>query len=60
MRESLHQLGEVIVNAAKQPLGSRYRIVGVLGEGNSNSIYVVEDITLTLKSVPIVSPFIHK
>ncbi|OUL18450.1 hypothetical protein BV378_35805 [Nostoc sp. RF31YmG] len=45
MRVSLHQPGDVIVDAAKQPLSDRYRIIDILGEGNSGITYAAEDLT---------------
>ncbi len=45
MRVSLHQIGDVIVDAAKQPLSDRYRIIDILGEGNSGITYAAEDLT---------------
>ncbi|OUL35145.1 hypothetical protein BV372_12330 [Nostoc sp. T09] len=35
----------MIVDAAKQPLSDRYRIIDILGEGNSGITYVAEDLT---------------
>ncbi|AFZ57461.1 protein kinase [Anabaena cylindrica FACHB-243] len=45
MDGSLHQLGDAIIDATKQPPCNRYRIINILGEGNSGITYAAEDIT---------------
>jgi serine/threonine protein kinase len=44
MAGSLHQPGDVIVDATKQPPSDRYRIINILGKGNSGITYAAEDI----------------
>ncbi|BCL38230.1 serine/threonine-protein kinase [Nostoc sp. MS1] len=53
MARSLHQPGDVIVDPTKQPVSDRYRIVIILGEGNSSITYAAEDITQSGVTVAI-------
>jgi predicted Ser/Thr protein kinase len=53
MRESLHQIGDVITDTTQEPPRS-YGVVGILGEGNSGITYSAEDtaqpgVTVALK-----------
>lgn len=41
----LHQPGDAIVDPTKQPQSDRYRIINILGEGNSGITYAAEDMT---------------
>ena len=53
MAGSLHQPGDVIVDATKQSPSDRYRIINILGKGNSGITYAAEDITQPRRIVAI-------
>nr|MDZ8001583.1 hypothetical protein [Aulosira sp. DedVER01a] len=42
MRKALHQIGDVIVDASKQTLSDRYRIIDIFAEGNSGTTYAAD------------------